>query len=221
MGKLNLLLALIIISFSTYCQNNNFKQEYMPVERESVVRQYDVQVITKLDKIFVAAIERHFEELKIKKLKNKNEFYVVLTLYYPAIPSLQVLESVYDSIYKKNDFTNLEAQYDNPKALLYDFTVVLINKHYLTRGFYNLYRDNIYLYESDAYNVWVSSMLDLTFETEGVRKTIEFSFNENVPRKYKKLCNLETNYRTWGPYVTQIKRKGLISPSWTSPSNDF
>lgn len=179
----------------------------------------NASVITELNKPLTTAIDRHIEVSKAKKRNNKNDFFVIITIF-PGISQMNVPKHVVDSIYAIND---LRTAFSNDTVLPpYYLSIVLASKKYKTEGWINIHRKNIYFFKYNDYDVLICSELNLLFGNENQSiQLIQKLVNLEKPEK-KLSFQIWTIFSMWNNrYLTEIRYKDLIYPHWTGKRDEF
>jgi|APHig6443717817_1056837.scaffolds.fasta_scaffold123142_2 hypothetical protein len=179
----------------------------------------DASVITELNEPLTSAIDRHIEVSKVKKRNNKNDFFILISVY-SGISQWQIPKHIYDSIYAVNNFKTV---FPTDTVLpLYTLSIVLASKKYYTGGWINFNRKNVYYCNYNNYEVLINSELSLIFESKNQTKQIEQKLiilpNKETDSPYK----IWTRYSMWNnKYLTEIRYKDLIFPTWTGKRDEF
>jgi hypothetical protein len=179
---------------------------------------FTAKVVTELNEPLIAAIDRHIEVSKAKKIKNKSDLFILVSIF-PKIKEWEIPKHVYDSIYAINDFKTIFPT--DSVTPTYSITIVLASKNYLTEGWTGFERKNIYYYIYKNYDVLINTELDLIFNNEC--ETKEFTQHLIIEKETKKISPFKiwTGYSMWNRYITEIRLKDLIWPQWTGKRNDF
>jgi hypothetical protein len=202
---------ILLISFFVAFLNLNGQDSLMNPD-------FNATVIKELNEPFISAINRHLKTSKASKIKNAKDFYIILYVS-SYINEWQIPKIVYDSIYGFNDFSTIPSK--DSLTPSYTITLTLADKKFFTNGWWNLRKNNFY-YSLNGYDIVITSSLNLFFKTTGENKQIQHflkEFPEN--KRIKKQYIIETSYIFWNAYLTQIKFKDIISPTWTSKRNEF
>lgn len=178
----------------------------------------NAKVITELSKPLTAAIDRHIKVSKAKRSKDKDDFFVLISIS-PGLTEWEVPEYIIDSIYAVND---LKTEF-SPDTLMpeYKFLIVLASKKYLTEGWRAIYWKNNYYFKYNNFDVLINSNLNLIFENDNQSKQI----------RQKLICldkhkvfpyTIWTRYSMYNnKYVIEVRYKHLIAPNWTAKFDEF
>lgn len=176
------------------------------------------KVITELNEPLTAALDRHIFVSKIKELKNKDDFYILISIY-PRIEKWQISEYVFDSLYSINDFS---ADYPVDSILpTYSISIVIASKKYYSEGWSGFNRANIFYYKYKGYDILLSSNLNLIFNTKNEMKIIQHDLIIKDDTVKISPYKTWTKYLMWNRYIAEIRLKDLIWPSWTGKRDDF
>lgn len=205
--KKNIVLFLVLLSLFAKCQ----------VSYRTLT--FNTRVITELNKPLIAAIDRHIEVSKAKKNKNKNDFLILISVF-PRISKWEIPKYVFDSIYANNDF---KTEFPSDTVMpTYSISIVLASKTYYTEGWTGFNRKNTYFYNYKNYDVLISSELNLIFKNENEKKQIIQNLIIKQETKKYSPYKIWTIYSMWNnKYITEIRYKDLIHPSWTGKRDEF
>jgi len=180
---------------------------------------FNSTVITQLNDPLLAALDRHLEVIKTNNFNIENDFFILVSIG-PGIGDWEIPKKVHDSIYAKNDFkTVFPVDSVTPN---YYINIFLASKKYLTNGWSRFDPEkNVFYYNYNNYDVLLSSNLDLIFNSKGEKRKFEIHliYDENyVPYSS---YQFGTTYSMWNRYITEIRMKDLIWPTWTGNRNEF
>jgi hypothetical protein len=205
--KLTIIFFLIFIcTLNAKCQVNNR------------ILTYDTKVIQELNEPLIASIERHLKVSKAEKGKSEYDFFILVSIF-PRIKEWEIPKHVFDSIYAINDFKGVfPADSATPT---YSISIVLASKKDYTEGWTGFGRKNIYYYKYKNYDVLISSDLNLIFKYDNERRQFVITLNSVQNPKEENIFKVWTGYSMWNRYVTEIRMKDLIWPTWTGNRDDF
>ena len=176
-------------------------------------------IISQLNDPLRAALNRHFEVLKNKKIiPEKNSF--VFVIVSSGINRWEIPERIFDSIYAINDFKSVFPS--DSLTPTYNFMITLASKKYFTNAWYGFTTDkNIYYHNFNDYDVLIISDLDLIFDNNDEK--IEFDIHIIYDEQYSPHSSyqISTYYSAWNRYVRENRWKDLIWPNWTGNFDDF
>jgi hypothetical protein len=179
----------------------------------------NAQEITELNAPLIAAINRHIKVSKVKKIKNKGDFFIFIRIY-PTINTYDVPRKIIDSIYSFNNFQKTIPE--DSISHNYSLSIELLSKKFLTGGWAGVttYK-NIFYYNYNGYDVLLASDLEIIFMNDLKTRQFDLILLANFYPKKKKTYNIRTIYNMRPPYISEVRYKDLIWPNWTSNRSDF